>query len=317
MASETQTILFDFNSDTISNTTATESLGLALMRLAAKSTRSMDYTGLSHINRLVRNLLPSRRFVRTRIFDDTEFEFPYGDGYWGCLLDNAITYSPSEELFLNAIADVDYAFIDCGANFGYMSSIVSSNACGKKSAIAIEADPDTFKMLERNWILNNQRFDLMHNAVFSKSGEWVDFGGGKHEARSIQEGKAVSDTSKVETIKLDDLAPWIDEQNCEHLVMKLDVEGVEIEALKGAGSLMKSDPCIMFEDHGADTTHEVSRFIKHELGMGIYFSDEEGCREIKSLDELADIKHNPRVGYDFLAARGDFWPELISNLKYG
>ncbi len=316
MPHTSQAIGYDFKQDTVSNTTATESLGMALMRLAAKAARPIDYTGLSYANRVIRTVLPSDRFIRTRMFDDTHFEFPYGDGYWGVLLDNKIPYSAPEELFLMAIRDIDYAFVDCGANYGFMSSIVTSQAYGQKPCIAIEADPTTFKMLERNWKLNNQRFELKHNAVFHKSGEWVSFGGGKHEARSIQEGASDEQCNDVETIALDTLKPWWKKQKAKHLVLKLDVEGVEIPALEGATSLLKSDPCIMFEDHASDKTHEVSKYMMEELGMTVFTSEERGCRELTSLDELTAIKRNPRVGYDFLAARGKFWPDLIRGLKY-
>ncbi|MDJ0614879.1 MAG: FkbM family methyltransferase [Rhizobiaceae bacterium] len=316
MPQSSEVIGYDFNTDIISNTTTRESLGMTLMRLAAKAARPMDYTGLSHANRIIRKVLPSNRFVQVRLFEDTRFEFPYGDGYWGVLLDNKLTYSPSEEYFLAAIRDVDYAFVDCGANFGYMSSIISSDAFGKKPSIAVEADPGTFKMLQRNWELNGQRFEIKHNAVFDKSGEFVSFGGGKHEARSIQQGAIDDACNDVETIALDTLLPWIKKQKRKHLILKLDVEGVEIPALKGASKILKTNPCIMFEDHASDKSHEVSKFIMEELGMDVFYSDESGCREIHSYADIEDIKRNPRVGYDFIAAKGDFWPDLIRNLKY-
>jgi len=316
MPQNSQAISYDFNKDIISNTTTRESLGMALMRVAAKASRPIDYTGLSHANRIITKILPSDRFVQARMFDDTVFEFPYGDGYWGVLLDNKIPYSPSEEYFLMAIRDIDYAFVDCGANFGYMSSIVTSKAYGQKPCIAIEADPTTFKMLERNWKLNNKRFELKHNAVFDKSGEWVSFGGGKHEARSIQESVVDEQCHDVETIALDTLIPWIKKQKSENLILKLDVEGVEIPALKGARKLLRTNPCILFEDHASDKTHEVSKFMMEDLGMTIFYSDEHGCREMHSLDEISSIKRNPRVGYDFIAVNGDFWLDVVRGLKY-
>ena len=316
MDNQKQAIAFDFNEDRVSNASAAESLGMALMRLAAKAARPIDYTGLSHANKLISTVLPSDRFVRARMLDDTYFEFPYGDGYWGVLLDTKIPYSAPEEYFLMAVRDVNYAFVDCGANYGFMSALVTSDAYGKKPCIAIEADPDTFKMLERNWHLNGQRFELKHNAVFHKSGEWVSFGGGKHEARSIQDNASDEKCNDVETIALDTLEPWIKNQGREQLILKLDVEGVEISALKGASKLLKKDPCILFEDHASDKKHEVSKFMMEELNMTVFTSEKNGCRRLTSLEEIEALKRNPRVGYDFIAARGDFWPDLIQELKY-
>lgn len=316
MTHKAHTMRFDFHENRISETGPFEHMGLLCMRIAAKSTRRIQYSGLRHLNKVIKGIFPSNEFIQVRFNDDTSFEFPYGDGYWGRLLDNSKTYSPCEENFLFAIRDLDYAFIDCGANFGYMSLLVSSKAFGSKPSIAVEADPNTFSVLERNWRLNGQRFEIRNNAVFSQSGNIVDFGGNKHEARSIQETSQTQNASRIETVALDDLKPWIKRQKKKHLILKLDVEGVEVAALEGSTSLLKDDPCVMYEDHGMDKTHEISRFLKDKLGMRLYFSEPTGCRELKSWDDIDAIKVNPRVGYDFIAARGDFWPQKIAELSF-
>ncbi len=307
---------YDFKTDTISDTNVIERAGLALMRMAAKATRPIDYTGLTYLNRIVATVFPSRKLVSVRLADDTVFQFIYGDGYWGRLLDNKRTYSAAEENFLLAINDIDYAYIDCGANFGYMSALVTSKKYGMKPSYAIEADPETFQMLLQNWEQNGKRFDVTHNAVFSKSGELITMGEGKHEARAIQFDGHNNNSGKVETLKLDDLAGWIDEKNCAKLILKLDVEGVEIEALRGSKSLLKRDPLIMFEDHGNDPSHEVTTYLRNELGMRIFASEERGCRELTDPGQMTALKKNKRVGYDFLAAKGDYWPDTILSLKY-
>ena len=191
-----------------------------------------------------------------------------------------------------------------------------TNTFGSKPSIAIEADPENFAILKQNWELNGQRFDLRHNAVYSKSGETVDFGGGKHEARAIQDNNTDANSHKIETLALRDLSSWIKQQNRKHLILKLDVEGVEIPALAGADSLLSSDPCVMYEDHAMDKTHEVSRYLKEEMGMQLFYSGKSNCRKIHHYDELDEIKRNPRVGYDFIAVRGSYWPSLIESLDY-
>ena len=309
-------ITHDFQSGRIKNARMMERLGMFALRSAGWMTRPIEYVGFSKAAGLVRTFIPSKRKVRTQLFEDTLFEYAYADGYWSRLAYNGDVYARNEEDFLMAMRDVNFAYIDCGANFGYMSSIVTSKAYGEKPAIAIEADPSTFEILEINAELNQNRFEIRRNAIFSKSGEMVNIHGDKHEARSIlnDEGDRVS--GNVETLALDDLGHWHTKQKTKALILKLDVEGVEIEALKGATKLLKQNTLIMFEDHASDKTHEVSNYLMNALGMRIYYSEENGCRELKTIEDVAKLKTNPRVGYDFIATKSDFWIKEVEACKY-
>ena len=316
MLNDKSEICFDFYADRISSSTLRENCGLAIMRLAAKATRPVNYRGLSHLNRLISRMLPSNGIVNIQMSEDTLFQFPYGDGYWGRLLDNQRPYSLAEESFLLAISDIDYAYIDCGANFGYMSSLVTGQKFGSKPAIAIEADPENYQMLLRNWRTNDCRFDTKNRAIFSTSGKTVTMADGKHEARSIRFSPVNQRIKTIETLRLDDLNDWVAAQQCKELIVKLDIEGTEIDALKGARKLLKKLPLIMFEDHGNDPTHAVSRYLQKQMSARIFVSEKRGCREIVDLNELFAIKRSEHVGYDFMAAKGDFWPERILSLRY-
>ena len=309
-------IAHNFQSGSIENARIMEKLGMFALRTAGWMTRPVEYVGFSKAAGLVRAFVPSKRKVRTRLFDDTEFEYTYADSYWSRLVYSGDVYSRAEEHFLRAIGNIDYAYIDCGANFGYMSAIVTSKAYGNKPAIAIEADPTTFKALEVNAALNDNRFEIHHHAVFSKSGEMVNIHGDKHEARSILNDDGNRETGNVETLALDDLVNWYKKQNTEALILKLDVEGVEIDALKGATSLLKQNTLIMFEDHASDHNHDVSKYLMNTLGMRLYYSEKNRCRELKNIEEVAKLKTNPRVGYDFIATKSDFWIETIEACNY-
>ena len=71
--------------------------------------------------------------------DDARFAFPFGDGYWSLLLDRGFVYEGEIEQFLRSVADVDYGFVDGGANFGFWSVLASSRPFGSHPVIAIEA----------------------------------------------------------------------------------------------------------------------------------------------------------------------------------
>ena len=312
MESTDNAIHFDFADGTVSGGSLIERTGIELMRFAAWMTKPADFCGFSYAAKFVRTLLPSSQPIVTQLTSDTVFEFPYGDAYWSRLLYHRVTYCPDIEQFLRAMRDVDYLFIDCGANYGYMSAIVASDEYGNKPAISIEADPDTFSILQKNAENNDHRFEIRHNAVFSKSGETVNLYGAKHEARSIVPDEGGTTGGIVETLALDDIAKGFSKKNTKPVILKLDVEGVEIEAMKGAGRLQTSDCLVIFEDHGSDPTHEVSKYFFEDLKMRIFVSGENTCREIASLDELDAIKKNSRVGYDFIATKSNFWLNHIA-----
>lgn len=309
-------IYLDRKNGKISNASTIESIGIRLMSLGAKLTGPIRSVGYSWIARAVKLVFPSQKLVVMQELEDTRFAYSYGDLYWSRLADIKSSYTPDMENFLISIKDVDYAFIDCGANYGFFSCMVTSEKYGKKPAIAIEADPKTFKFLENNCELNTKRFDIRHNAIFSQAGKTVNIYGEKHEARSI-----ISDTNEdkvhgeVETITIDSFQDWISKKNKTVSVVKLDVEGVEIDALKGAKELLETDCLIYYEDHGSDSTHEISKYVTEELGLTIFSPDDSGkCRPINSLDELTAIKVYKRTGYDFIATKSEFWLDKISKL---
>ncbi len=307
-------IKYDFSEGTFEGTTLVERVGLNLMKLSAKLTSPLTYTGLSHATRILRALLPSDRNIETSLFPDTDFVFPYGDSYWSSLLNNSSGYSPEIESFLLKLRDVEYGFIDCGANYGYMSAIVTSQTFGNKPSIAIEADPETFQILEQNAKINNNRFECLNRAIYSVTGEMVDMSNAKHEARSILRDDGSIIDGNVETVALDDVLDWVEAQGKDKIMLKLDVEGVEIEAMKGAQQLLTKNLVILFEDHASDKVHETSQYFLETLSMRVFYSDGVEFREMTSLDDIKKVKNNPRVGYDFIATKSDEWLDIILNL---
>lgn len=302
-------IYHDFKTGHISGAGFFERIGLELMKGSAYLLAPLQFTGFSWASKFIRAVFKSDKQIQVKFAEDCVFEYPYGDGYWGVLLYNKATYAPDVELYLQSFADIDYTFIDCGSNYGYMSVLVSSELYGSKPSIAIEADPDNYQKTMKNSKLNGNRYDYCHNAIFNESGKIVNLFGAKHEAFSILEEEGADIRARVETLALDDLSDWVEKTGNPRTILKLDVEGVEIDALKGAGKLLAGDCLVNFEDHGSDKSHEISRFIKDELGMRLFIGNEAGIEltEITSWEQLDDLKTNPRRGYDLFAASSSFW----------
>ncbi|MCF6321758.1 MAG: FkbM family methyltransferase [Rhizobiaceae bacterium] len=303
------TISHDFATGRISGAGIVERIGIELMRTAAYALAPFQFVGFSWAARIVSSVFKSDKQVQVKFADDCIFEYPYGDGYWGVLLYNKSTYAPDVEPYLKSFADLEYAFIDCGSNYGYMSVLVSSAQYGSKPSIAIEADPGNYKITAQNSKLNGNRYDHLHNAVFRESGKQVTLFGAKHEACSMLEEVGGGARAQVETLALNDLSGWLEDKGSLPTILKLDVEGVEIDVLQGAGYILKGDCLINYEEHGAEKTHEISRYLKDQLGMRLFLGDENGnaMKEITSWKQLDELKTNPRWGYDLFATSSKFW----------
>lgn len=295
-----------------------EAVGLRIMRLAAGLLAPLDSFGFSYVASLVGKIFPSSRSVRLELDPDSSFTFPYGDRYWSRMLQPGSRYEEEIEDLLVALKSVDFAFVDCGANYGFWSVKVTSERFGQHPAVAIELDPGTFAGLQVNALENGGRFECMNRAVFDKDGEHLKVFGDKHEARTVAGTDAgAARGSSVLSSTLDRIVADAGFQNHSKIVLKLDVEGVEIKALQGAAELLEKDVLLIYEDHGSDPDHEISRFLSGNEAMHIFGYLKGRFFEIKDLADLNSLKTNRRKGYDFFATRSQFWLDQLAGLIAG
>lgn len=304
-------ILYDRRTDRLVGARAVERAGIALLRAITRVVPFPRVPGLTPLTRLIAKLFPSRRDVVVRLGENDRFSFPYGDPYWSVLLMPHMDYEEEIAAFLKLARGIDYTFLDCGANYGYWSVQVTSQAYGAHPAVAIELSTPSAERARRNAALNGDRFEVLRKAVAARSGEAVTvFGGERHEQRSIHaEAAGGVALEAATTVALADLpvAPT------GAVVLKLDVEGAECAALEGAGALMDRDLIVLYEDHGNDPHHTVSRAFRETFGLRLFtWVSGTTFREIGDLAELSVIKTVRRVGYDFFATRSPFWIERLT-----
>ena len=211
-------------------------------------------------------------------------------------------------------ADVDYTLIDCGANYGYWSVLVSSRPFGAHRAIAIEPSSQNFPKLANNAKVNDDRFETMKCAIGAVRGT-ARLSGTKHEAFSIANG--ADSGEEVRVIALDDL---IDDGKIAadgKYLIKLDVEGVEIEAIRGGSRLLAGDSVILCEEHGNDPDHTVSRYIleKTPLKLIVYDPRSNRMETVTELSILDRIKVSTHVGYNVFGTQSAFWQNRINALN--
>jgi len=279
------------------------------LQSGAKASASFDHRGYSLGARLVSSVIGKRDIV-VELNEDALFAFPFGDGYWSLLLDRNYIYEVELDQFLRSVADVDYTFIDCGANFGLWSVLVSSRPFGAHRAIAIEASSRNVERLRMNAQLNGNRFEIRHIAIGRETGGTAWLSGSKHEALSIKvNGTPAAGGEAVPIYALDSLLDEGVVARDRRLIVKLDVEGVEIDAMKGGKRLFEGEAVIICEEHGSDRNHTVSRFILDETPYRLFIFDPmtdrfEQLQDTKPLDR---IKVATSTGYNVFVTTSPYW----------
>lgn len=174
-------------------------------------------------------------------------------------------------------------FVDVGANVGYYS-INASSKYGNDSSIrivAIEAHPETFEVLTKNIQLNGcaeitaiQKAAsdhagkvVIYDDYDAETGKFITGGSSILDAVSHKGGKQRR-SFEVNADTLDDIL--LNECRITNVdLMKMDIEGAEVLALKGASETLKKLKKIIIEIHGENL--EAVKQILSENGFDLTF----------------------------------------------
>jgi FkbM family methyltransferase len=307
-------IQFDRASGALEGANLWERTAALALATGSKISSHFSHRGYIGCANLLRKTLPERN-IAIKLNSDAVFEFPYGDGYWSKLLNRAYHYEDELELLFRGAAGIDYTLLDCGANYGYWSVLVSSAPFGSHRAIAIEPSSQNFAKLANNASVNGNRFELMRCAIGARRGT-ARLSGTKHEAFSIT-GNSGDDGEEVPVISLDNL---LDDGRISangKFLIKLDVEGVEVEAIKGGRRLLQGDSMLLCEEHGNDRNHTVSRYILEQTPLKLIVYDPRSNRleTVTELSILDRIKVSSHVGYNVFGTASAFWQSQIDALN--
>ena len=129
-------------------------------------------------------------------------------------------------LIRNPFLDV----IDIGANIGSYAMFVAG-ALGRFT-IAVECYLPNIERIRRAVQLQQvqQRVVLVHNALYSKSGEYLTLADGGPSGMQLGGSSKEKVTSQlvVQTARLDDLLPILVERKVQSVLIKIDIEGSEV-----------------------------------------------------------------------------------------
>jgi FkbM family methyltransferase len=226
------------------------------------------------------------------------------DDYWGRLIySDAKPYEVEVENLLRAVSDIPYVFFDLGANYRYWSVRVVDDEFGAHKAFAVEASPSNAKILKMNQAENKYRFEVICNAVSNSNEKEVMISGVNHAGKSLLNSSGKG-SEKVKTITIDRLLEDALALSGP-VIIKLDIEGSELASIQGASKTLEKDSLVIYEDHGKDITHEVTKRL---LAIGsVFYFDGSKLNSITRVNELNYIKKNPVHGYNFIFTKSEYW----------
>ena len=239
--------------------------------LYIKSPSLFFYKILSKLQSKYDSLAKSKDKIDLEAFNDREFrlntpamvELKNGMKLWGDLGDYGVsraamfsTYEPSETNFFKQIIPTisEGLIIDIGANIGWFTLLFSQFS---REVIAIEPRPNNFEYLKKNRDSNNlSNVEIINAAVSDSEGEGIVFvlpsagnSGGTHfksdpSEEFINELRNKDyEINKVPILLLDKIIG-----SRKVALIKIDIEGAEPYAIKGALNILKnSKPIILCE----------------------------------------------------------------------
>ena len=242
-----------------------------------------------------------------------EFSFPSRDYYWNRLLDASWRYEPEIDFLLRSLSDVPFVFVDLGANFGYWSTRVGAGLYGNHRVIAVEPAEQCFTILTRNTA--GFPASLHRRAIDRRSGQKILLYGERHAGFSIKRdwhGASKQAVNEIESISIDDLLPADGVESAETPVLvKLDVEGVELRALSGARRTIEGRSLFVIEESGTPGRGEALRYATEDLGMSIFAVEDGRLTKLVAESDLAACKErHRREGFSALnivATKSPFW----------
>tara|TARA_B100001093_G_scaffold254705_1_gene243704 strand:- start:789 stop:1481 length:693 start_codon:yes stop_codon:yes gene_type:complete len=139
--------------------------------------------------------------------------------------------------------------IDCGCNFGFYSFYTASLS-KENEIISIEASKNTLEEFNNNLSINNfSNIKVFNKAVSDQNDKKMEFNESEKDWESslISSEFSIRQKNIVDSITIDSI---LENKNMDNrlLILKIDVEGADLNVLDGAKNIIKkSEPFIIIE----------------------------------------------------------------------
>ncbi len=212
------------------------------------------------------------------------------------------TYEPEVIKEIKSILNNGSTFIDGGANIGFFSLIASKIVGPTGAVIAFEPTPSTLNYLKKNITTNKIKNIIVVDKGLSSSEKQLPFLLSKDnpEANFIMSKEDENLQNKDQIIKISTISidKFCSENNINKIdLIKLDIEGQELEAIKGAREILtiNKNVKIIFELNIAFKKNgiEFAKEIFTELNRLNFFKFETLLNpkiSIKNLDNAKDLE---------------------------
>jgi FkbM family methyltransferase len=160
------------------------------------------------------------------------------------------------ELFLARIYDLGLVpftpglVVDCGAYCGYFSAMAAGTFPGAE-VVCFEANPSHLPMLEAQLSLLDKKVELHAEAVHVRDGAVRFSGSGTGGGITFAE-----ETGESRDVPCIDFPRWLASREPASLVLKMDVEGAELELLPALLATLPRNTVCYLETHFAEATCE-------------------------------------------------------------
>ncbi|MDP7069579.1 MAG: FkbM family methyltransferase [Candidatus Peribacteraceae bacterium] len=189
-------------------------------------------------------------------------------------------------------------FIDAGANIGVMSLHASMHVGSTGSVYSFEPVSETYDILQKNITLNEcENINAVNVALGEYEGEAMMYKPNRSQASMIKQSEKYKE---VQTATVKTLDQFIQEEGITKVrMLKIDVEGWELEVMKGASNLLNSSelPILIVEYSSIRQLQRgrVFDIYKHILSLGTYriFTLKEGKKSPSSFTEVISEEDLP------------------------
>ena len=196
-------------------------------------TSYLNFKFFYNFNKIITFFTSKNKIIKVKLNSDTYFSFLLKDPYYNRLIYPKFKYEPEIELLLQKLKNINFLFIDAGANYGYWSTLLSSKKYKQKKVIALEPLKSNYNYLKKNMSDNNNRFKVLNIGVGEKQKYSKIYYSNENSNVGASIYKISNKNNNSEIIKIDTIDNILSNLKKKKYVIKLDVEGNEINAMKG------------------------------------------------------------------------------------
>lgn len=183
-------------------------------------------------------------------------------------------YESAVQLALGRLLKFGDLAFDVGANVGIISAMMGAAVGPFGHVVAFEASPRTIPQLHINLAASHARnVTIVHAAISGRSGDFIPiYYGRAPQADSIyQRGESLAPAAYVTTLTLDD---YVTRLGIAPRVMKFDIEGAELAALKGCRDLLTGyHPALIVECLTDDPLGISNLLVPHGYNLCLNVND--------------------------------------------